>query len=154
MVNKITISNDEILFLKGQSGTVGIAKFAKEGHIFIGTPDKEEIAMFLEPKDIVAVSAINSSPVIEQGIKSLIFLLRDVGAPLVVLPPNHPTSNRLPMVASCGEKINLDCTITPGTHPEQDILCACEELSGIEIKGTDDGIEINGPLKDFKIEKI
>lgn len=154
MANRITIEDNEIIFLKGKSGTVGVVKFAKKGHIFIGTPDKEEIVMFLEPEDVIAVSALNSGPQVEKGIKSLIFLLRDVGAPLVVLPKDHPTSKRLPMVASCGEKVRLDCNITPGTHPEQDILCSCEDLSGIEIKGFDGGIEILGPLKDFKIDKF
>jgi hypothetical protein len=154
MANKITLQDDEIIFLMGNTGTVGVAKFAKEGHVFIGTPDKEEIVMFLEAEDIIAVSALKSGHLVEEGIKSLIFLLRDVGAPLVVLPSNHPTSRRLPMVASCGEKVRLDCNITPGTHPEQDILCACEDLSGIEIKGFKGGIEVLGDLKDFKIDKF
>ena len=89
----------------------GVAKFAKNGHIFIGTPDKEEIVIFLEKKDIIAVSSFNSGPVAENGIRSLIFLLRELGSPLVVLPENHPTSQRLPLVASCGEKVRLDCNI-------------------------------------------
>ncbi|MBI4813295.1 MAG: hypothetical protein HY802_02870 [Methanobacterium sp.] len=154
MVQKIPLQVDEIIFLKGNTGTVGVAKFAKNGHIFIGTPDKEEIVMFLEKEDLIAVSAIKSGSFSEDGIKSLIFLLRDVGAPLVVLPPDHPTSKRLPMVASCGERVRLDCNITPGTHPEQDILCACDDLSGVEIKGVKGGLEIKGPLKEFKVEKF
>jgi len=77
-----------------------------------------------------------------------------LGSPLVVLPENHPTSQRLPLVASCGEKVRLDCDITPGTHPEQDILCACDDLSGIEIKALEEGIKINIPFKNFKIDKI
>ncbi|MFU2191634.1 hypothetical protein [Methanobacterium sp. MZD130B] len=154
MVQKISLQDDEIIFLKGKSGTVGVAKFAKNGHIFIGTPDKEEIVIFLEKKDIIAVSSFNSGPVAENGIRSLIFLLREVGSPLVVLPENHPTSQRLPLVASCGEKVRLDCNITPGTHPEQNILCACDDLSGVEIKASNEGIQINGSFKNFKIDKI
>lgn len=154
MVQKIPLKNDEIIFLKGKSGTVGVTKFGKNGQIFIGTPDKEEVVMFLEKEDIIAVSALNSGPLAEEGIKSLIFLLRDVGTPLVVLPKDHPTSKRLPMVASCGNTVRLDCSITPGTHPEQNVLCACEDLSGILINATSAGIKIHGPLKDFKIEKV
>jgi hypothetical protein len=131
-----------------------VAKFAKNGQIFIGTPDKDEIVMFLEEEDIIAVSSLNDGPYSEDGIKSLIFLLRDVGTPLVVLPSDHPTSKRLPMVASCGEKVRLDCNITPGTHPEQEILCTCDDLSGVEIKAIKNGLEINGPLKEFKVEKF
>lgn len=154
MVQEIPLQHDEIVFLKGKSGTVGVAKFGRTGHIFIGTPDKEEIVLFLEPKDLIAVSAINSNALAEKGIRSLIFLLRDMGAPLVVLPEDHPTSKRLPMVASCGENVRLDCKITPGTHPEQDILCSCDDLSGIEITALENGIKIQGPLSDFKIEKF
>ncbi len=154
MVHEISLQSDEIIFLKGKTGTVGVAKFAKNGYIFIGTPDKEEIVMFLEPDDIIAVSALKSASFSEDGIKSLIFLLRDVGTPLVVLPSDHPTSKRLPMVASCGERVRLDCNITPGTHPEQDILCSCDDLSGVEIKGVEGGLEIKGPLKEFKVEKF
>ena len=151
---EIPLLHNEIIFFKGNTGTVGVAKFAKNGHIFIGTPDKDEIVMFLEQEDIIAVSSLKDSPYSEDGIKSLIFLLRDLGAPLVVLPPDHPTSKRLPMVASCGEKIRLDCSITPGTHPEQDVLCACDDLSGVEIKAIKGGLDIKGHLKEFKIEKF
>ncbi len=151
---EIPLQYNEIIFLKGNTGTVGVAKFAKNGQIFIGTPDKDEIVMFLEEEDIIAVSSLNDGPYSEDGIKSLIFLLRDVGTPLVVLPSDHPTSKRLPMVASCGEKVRLDCNITPGTHPEQEILCTCDDLSGVEIKAIKNGLEINGPLKEFKVEKF
>ena len=154
MVQEISLQPDEIIFLKGDTGTVGVVKFAKNGHIFIGTPDKEEIVMFLEKDDIIAVSALNSGSFSEDGIKSLIFLLRDLGAPLVVLPSDHPTSKRLPLVASCGERVRLDCKINPGTHPEQDILCACDDLSGVEIEGVEGGLKIKGPLKEFKVEKF
>lgn len=151
---EIPLQYNEIIFLKGNTGTVGVAKFAKNGQIFIGTPDTDEIVMFLEKEDIIAVSSLKNSSYSENGIKSLIFLLRDVGAPLVVLPSDHPTSKRLPLVASCGEKIRLNCNITPGTHPEQDILCACDELSGLEIKAIKGGLNIKGHLKEFKIEKF
>lgn len=151
---EIPLQYNEIIFLKGNTGTVGVAKFAKNGQIFIGTPDTDEIVMFLEKEDIIAVSSLKNSSYSEDGIKSLIFLLRDVGAPLVVLPSDHPTSKRLPLVASCGEKIRLNCNITPGTHPEQDILCACDELSGLEIKAIKGGLDIKGHLKEFKIEKF
>jgi hypothetical protein len=154
MIQKISLNPDEVLFLKGKTGEVGMTKFGKNGIIFIGTPEKDEIALFLEPEDLIAVSAIKTNEKVEKGIKSLIFLLRDQGSPLIVLPPDHPTSNRLPMVASCGNVIRLDCNISPGTHPEQDILCASDDLSGLEIRSTTGGVEIKGPLKEFKVEKF
>jgi len=154
MIKNIALNPDEILFLKGETGEVGVIKYNKKGTIFIGTPDKDEIALFLEPDDLIAVSAIKTYEKVEEGIRSLIFLLRDHGSPLLVLPTDHPTSNRLSMVASCGKMIRLDCNINPGTHPEQDILCASNDLSGLEIRSISGGVEIKGPLKEYKIEKL
>nr|WP_243687413.1 hypothetical protein [Methanobacterium formicicum] len=62
--------------MKGKSGMVGVAKFAHQGHIFMGTPDNEEIVLFMEPEDIIAVSALNSTSKSKEGIKSLIFFIK------------------------------------------------------------------------------
>jgi hypothetical protein len=154
MIQEFALNPDEILFLKGENGEVGVIKYGKSGTIFIGTPEKDEIALFLEPDDLIAVSAIKTNEKVEEGIKSLILLLRDHGSPLIVLPPDHPTSSRLSMVASCGEMIRLDCNINPGTHPKQDVLCASNDLSGLQIKSISGGVEIKGTLKGYRIEKF
>ncbi len=150
----IRITPDEILFLIGNSGELGIVKAGNKKQVFIGMPDNEEIVLFLEPEDLIAVSAFNRGEKYEKGIRSMIFLLRELESPITVLPENHPTSNRLPMVVATGNQIRLNCNIVPGTHPEQDILCACEDLSGIEISASDDGVDIEGAIKEFKIEKF
>lgn len=151
---RIRITPDEILFLIGNSGELGIVKAGNKKQVFIGMPDKEEIVMFLEPHDLIAVSAFDSGKNAEKGIRSMIYLLREMDSPITVLPENHPTSKRLPMVVATGDHICLNCNIVPGTHPEQDILCACEDLSGIEITAADDGVDIEGTIKDFKVEKF
>lgn len=149
---RIKIDNDQILFLLGNSGELGIIKAGDKKQIFIGMPDKEEIVVFLEDKDLIVVSAFDTGEKIEKGIRNLLYLLRELNFPITVLPENHPTSSRLPMVVATGDHIRLDCNIIPGTHPEQDILCACEDLSGTEVTSTDDGIAISGSIKKFKIE--
>ena len=151
---RVKLSPDEILFLRGKNGELGLVKTGVPVKIFMATPHKEEVILFLQEEDLIAVSAFDNGDKIEKGIRSLIFLLKEMGSPLVVLPENHPTSQRLPLVVSCGERIRLDCNITPGTHPEQDILCACEEFSGLEITATEDGVLITGELKGFKVEKL
>ena len=151
---RIRLDPDEILFLIGSSGELGLIKSAKDMQIFIGTPEKEEIVMFLESEDLIAVSTFEVGEKAEKGIRSMLYLLREFGSPIVVLPEDHPTSKRLPLVVACGDHVRLDCRIQAGTHPEQDILCACEDLSGIEIKAVDCGVEIEGSLKSFKVEKI
>jgi hypothetical protein len=151
---RIRLNPDEIFFLIGSSGELGVTKAAKDMQIFIGTPEKEEIVLFLESEDLIAVSTFEVGEKAETGIRSMLYLLREFGSPIVVLPKDHPTSKRLPLVVACGDHVRLDCGIQAGTHPEQDILCACEDLSGIEITAVDGGVEIKGSLKNFKVEKI
>jgi hypothetical protein len=151
---RIGLNPDEILFLIGSSGELGLAKTGQEMQIFIGTPEKEEIVVFLEKDDLIAVSTFDVGLREEKGIRSMIYLLKEFSSPIIVLPENHPTSKRLNMVVACGDHIRLDCNIMAGTHPEQDILCACQDLSGIEINAISGGVEIEGTIKDFKIEKL
>jgi hypothetical protein len=150
----LRIDKDQILFLIGSSGELGIIKAGEKKQIFIGMPNKEEIVVFLEPEDLIVVSAFSKGEKAEKGIRSLLYLLRDLNFPITVLPENHPTSSRLPMVVATGDHIRLNCNIVPGTHPEQDILCACEDLSDTEITATEDGIDIEGVVRKFKIENF
>ena len=151
---RIGLGPDEILFLIGSSGELGFAKTGRNMEIFIGTPEKEEIVVFLDKDDLIAVSTFNTGIKEEKGIKSMIYLLKEFSSPIIVLPENHPTSKRLKMVVACGDHIRLDCNVQAGTHPEQDILCACQDLSGLDISAVPDGVEIDGVLKDFKVEKM
>ena len=151
---RIGLGPDEILFLIGSSGELGLAKTGRNMEIFIGTPEKEEIVVFLDKDDLIAVSTFNAGIREEKGIKSMIYLLKEFSSPIIVLPENHPTSKRLKMVVACGDHIRLDCNVQAGTHPEQDILCACQDLSCLDIRAVPDGVEIDGVLKDFKVEKM
>jgi len=151
---RIGLSPNEILFLIGSSGELGLPKTGRDKQIFIGTPEKEEIVLFLGKDDLIAVSTFNAGLKEEIGIKSMIYLIKEFSSPIIVLPKDHPTSKRLKMVVACGDRIRLDCNVQAGTHPEQDILCTCEDLSGLNITAVPDGVEIEGLIKDYKIEKI
>ena len=154
MKSKIDFTPTEILFLIGDTGTVGIVKVANNQMFFIGTPEKEEIVMYLEKDDLIAVSAFGTGKKYEKAIKSIAYLTREMESPIIVLPKDHPSSKRLKTVLSVGETIQLDCNITPGTHTEQDILCSCDSLTGIQIDKTENGVAIIGELKTYKIEKL
>ena len=151
---RIGLSPNEILFLIGSSGELGLSKTGRDKQIFIGTPEKEEIVLFLGKDDLIAVSTFNAGLKEEIGIKSMIYLIKEFSSPIIVLPKDHPTSKRLKIVVACGDRIRLDCNVQAGTHPEQDILCTCEDLSGLNITAVPDGVEIEGLIKDYKIEKI
>ena len=147
----IDFTNDEILFLEGETGIVGIIKVAYENKmLFIATQDNEEIVQFLESDDIIAVSNFKKD---KRAIKSQAYLSREENSPLVILNKNHPSTKRLETVISIGEKVNLNCNITPGTHPEQDVLCSCDSLSGLSIMKTKNGVKLNKYFENYsKVE--
>ncbi|WP_243685239.1 hypothetical protein [Methanosarcina barkeri] len=80
-------------------------------------------------------------------------MIREIRSPLIVLPKNHPASPRLPIVVSVGHKTVLSCNITPGTHPNQDVLCGSNEFNGLEITGILDGVHIEN-LSECEVVKV
>jgi len=148
----IDFKNDEILFLEGENGIVGIIKVAYENKmLFIATQDNEEIVQFLQSDDIIAVSNFKKD---KRAIKSQAYLSREESSPIIILNKNHPSTKRLETVLSIGERVNLNCNITPGTHPEQDVLCSCDSLSGLEIEKTSTGVKLNKEFVKYTIEEF
>ena len=148
----IDFGYDEILFLEGESGTVGIIKIAQDNKmLFIATQDNEEIVQFLEKDDIIAVSNFKKD---KRAIRAQAYLTREEDSPIVILNKNHPSTKRLAQVLSVGEKVNLNCNITPGTHPEQDVLCSCDSLSGLSISKTSTGVKLNRNHEEYTIERF
>ena len=148
----IDFKNDEILFLEGETGIVGIIKVAYENKmLFIATQDNEEIVQFLESNDIIAVSNFKKD---KRAIRSQAYLSREESSPLVILNKDHPSTKRLETVISIGDEVNLNCNIIPGTHPEQNVLCSCDSLSGLKIIKTQTWIKLNKEFDNFTIEKF
>ena len=148
----IDFKNDEILFLEGETGIVGIIKVAYENKmLFIATQDNEEIVQFLESNDIIAVSNFKKD---KRAIRSQAYLSREESSPLVILNKDHPSTKRLETVISIGDEVNLNCNIIPGTHPEQNVLCSCDSLSGLKIIKTPTAIKLNKAFDHFTIEKF
>ena len=148
----IDFNSEEILFLEGETGIVGIVKVVYENKmLFIATQDNEEIVQFLEPDDIIAVSNFKKD---KRAIISQAYLSREESSPLIILNKNHPSTKHLETVLSIGDKVNLNCNITPGTHPEQNILCSCNSLSGLKIVKTSKGVKLNKKISNYSIEKF
>jgi hypothetical protein len=148
----IPLNNNEMLLVRGDSGTLAAVKAGEHRHFFLDT-DKEEIILTLEPDDLLVASGFGSDRKTINGLKCVLYMIREVGSPFIVLPKNHPASKRLKIVVSAGGRTRLSCSITPGTHPEQDILCGPEEFDGVEISGVKGGVEIKN-LTGGKIERI
>ncbi|MBR4396657.1 MAG: hypothetical protein IKS93_02255 [Methanobrevibacter sp.] len=131
---------------------VGIVKVAYENKmLFIATQDNEEIVQFLESDDIIAVSNFKKD---KRAIRSQAYLSREESSPIVILNKDHPSTKRLETVLSIGDQVNLNCNIIPGTHPEQNVLCSCDSLSGLEITKTEKGIKLNKEFNNYSIEKF
>lgn len=142
----IIIKEDEIAYLAGLSGTIAIAK--TNGNFFYLETESEEVVLFTDPEDLIVASSIGVGEKIRRGLCCTIYQLRELGAPLIVLPKGHPASPRLKTVVSIGGSTRLSCKIEPGTHPEQDVLCGSEEFHGAKVLATPDGAEILGRVSE------
>lgn len=102
----------------------------------------DEVVQGVERGDLIAASAPEGGPI--RPALMLIELVRTYRMPLVVLNKGHPGSARLQIIVSAGPRIQVSCSIQRGTHPDQHLLCGSDELSGICLCGTDQGISISG----------
>ena len=138
------VNEGEILFVEA-GGLLGIIPSCRERTIFMNTAE-DEVALFLQPQDLIVISSFKADDKMRKGIKALAYLLLETENPLVVLPEDHPGSRRLKMVVSSAERVRLSCDITPGTHPDHHLLCSAPALSGMEIVSTGGGVELlNAP---------
>jgi hypothetical protein len=152
MGRMIPLSDHEMLLLRGRDGTIGIVKAGKNNQFFLET-EKEEIILALEPDDLLTASGFGTDNKTINGLKCVLYMIREVGSPFIVLPKKHPASKRLKIVVSAGNIMRLSCSISPGTHPEQDILCGADEFDGVEIKGVKGGVDFKN-LKNGVFERI
>jgi hypothetical protein len=148
----IPLNNNEMLLLRGKEGTLGIVKVGENNQFFLET-ENEEILLALEPDNLLVASGFGTDEKTVNGLKCVLYMIREVGSPFIVLPKNHPASKRLKIVVSVGDRTRLSCSITPGTHPEQDILCGADEFDGMEIRGVKGGVEISD-LRGTATERI
>jgi hypothetical protein len=148
----IPLNAGEMLLVRGKEGTLGIVKVGENKQFFLET-DTEEIILALEPEDLLVASGFGTDETIIKGLKCILFMIREVGSPFIALSKKHPASKRLKIVVSAGDRTRVSCSITPGTHPEQDVLCGSEEFDGVEISGVKDGVEFKN-LKNGNFMKI
>ena len=139
----ISLSSNELLLVYGTSGTVAVVKVGKQRQFFVDTPERE-IVLALGQEELLVASGFGTGEEIVKGLRCVLYMIRELNSPLIVLPKNHPASARLKLVLAAGTRIVLSCNITPGTHPEQHLLCAMNEFDGAEIVGVAGGVELKG----------
>jgi len=149
---KIPLKDDEIAYLCGQKGTLALAKTL--GHLFYLETNVEEIVIFTEENDLLVASAFDTGEKVRKGLKCTIYQIREMDAPLIVLPKGHPASPRLKTVISVGDKTKIKCDIQAGTHPEQDVLCGADEFGGVVVLASMGGARVENFSGDVMIEKL
>jgi hypothetical protein len=142
---------DELLFIEGSSSFLLVGKAQAEFSLCIEMSE-DEICQTVEPDDLIAVSAPEGGSLRQAWM--LLELVRTYHMPLVVLSRNHPGSRRLRMVVSAGPEVLLSCGIVRGTHPEQHLICASDELSGMRILGVNGGVVIEGAPEEIQLRHL
>jgi hypothetical protein len=143
--------DDELLLIRGTYSFLLAAQVKNRFALCIET-SKDEYCQAVEPGDLVVVSAPEGGPV--EPAVMLIDLVRAYRMPLLVLPKDHPGSRRLSCVVSVAREIHTNCSIRRGTHPEQHLICSGDELSGIQLKGTEKGIGISPLPQGVSLQRL
>jgi hypothetical protein len=139
----IPLDSNEMLLVRGNSGTLAVVKVGKQRQFFVDTPEREFV-LAMGAEALLVASGFGTDEEMVNGLRCVLYMIREVNSPLIVLPKNHPASARLKIVVSVGKRIVLSCDITPGTHPEQHLLCGMKEFDGTEILGVEGGVELKG----------
>lgn len=132
---------DGYLLMRGEHSFCVVGRALARFPLCIET-SRDEVVQGVERGDLIAASAPEGGPI--RPALMLIELVRTYRMPLVVLDRGHPGSPRLQIIVSAGSMIHLSCAIQRGTHPDQHLLCGSDELSGTDLSGTDQGVQISG----------
>ncbi|HTY53416.1 MAG TPA: alpha/beta hydrolase [Methanomicrobiales archaeon] len=132
---------DRVLLVRGDRSFLLAGRALSAFPLYIETFD-EELSQPVSPGDLVAVSAPEGGDT--EPARMLLELVRRYHLPLLVLPKGHPGSGRLPLVVSVAGSLRLACDIRRGTHPDQHLICSSDELAGITLESSRDGVEVSG----------
>ena len=132
--------DDELLLIRGKNSFLLVALVKNRFGLCIET-SHDEYCQGVNAGDLIVVSAPEDGAV--EPAVMLIDLVRTYHVPLLVLPKDHPGSRRISYVVSVGPEIFTSCSIQRGTHPEQHLICSSDELAGITLKRSEQGVNIS-----------
>ena len=147
----VSLTSTQMLQVRGTTSTLAIVKVGETQQFLVETPDRE-ILLGLNPEDVLVASGFGTGEKIANGLRCVLYMIREVNSPLIVLPKDHPATKRLRIVVAAGRRVVLSCKITPGTHPEQHLLCGMPEFEGVEILGVEGGVELRGLPEEARCE--
>ncbi|ACL17948.1 hypothetical protein [Methanosphaerula palustris] len=132
---------DEYLLIRGGHSFCVVGRALAVFPLCIET-SHEEVVQGVEQGDLIVASAPEGGLI--RPALMLIELVRTFRMPLMVMNRGHPGSARLRFIVSAGPYVSLSCAIERGTHPDQHLLCGSDELSGINLSGTVQGVQLTG----------
>jgi hypothetical protein len=142
---------DGFLLIRGNNSFLLIGMAKDQFPLYIET-STEEFCQGVMAGDVIVVSAPEGGAV--EPALMLMELVRTYHVPLLVLPRNHPGSRRISRVVSVAPEVHTSCSITRGTHPEQHLVCSSDELSGLSIRGTSGGFELEGLAAGLSLQTV
>lgn len=143
------LTNEELLILEGSQGFVGVTKAGKKGVLYLASPSNE-VTLPYEEDDVLAVAV--RKPGRPLLMKCMIHLVRDLEAPVVVLPKGHPSLKRNIVLLAIGREVEVTSRAEGGAEPRIGVLCApSPELDGIRLIGVRGGVLVRGALSKVKM---
>jgi len=130
---------DRVLHIRGNHSFLLVGRALADFPLYIETFEDEHCEQ-VSADDLIAVSAPEGGDI--EPARMLLELVRRYRMPLLVLPKDHPGSGRLPLVVSVAPSLLLSCSIRRGTHPDQHLICSSEELAGMTLTGSEEGVDL------------
>lgn len=148
-IETFKLANNEILIIKGDYGILGITKAKGIDKIFIECFEKE-LELKINPEDIIVVSCLNNNEKFLKGIICMIYLIKEIGIPLISFPKERKFSFYPNMLIAIGKHIILSTKIDAGKE-KQNMLCVTKDFDNMEIISNNEEIILKG-INIMKIE--
>ena len=145
---RITFVRDDPILIRGCSSFLLVARSREKFPLIIETDD-EELVQGVYPGDLIVVSAPEGGE-----IPPALYHLEMVNTyhtPVIALGKDHPASRRLSYVISAAERIEMRCDIRRGTHPEQHLLCAADEFTGMILYAEEEDLVIENCREELRL---
>jgi hypothetical protein len=141
-IESFKLADNEILIMKGENGLLGIAKAKGINKVIIESFEKE-MELIVNPEDIIVVSCFSNNEKFINGIACMIYLIKEIGIPLISFPKERKTSFIPNMLIAIGKNIILTTKIEPGKE-KQNMLCVTKDFDNMEVISNNEEIVIKG----------
>lgn len=144
-----SLTSEGLLIPEGSQGFLGTAKAGKKGVLYLALPSNEAPMPYEEEDFLVVAVRKPGRPLL---MKCTIHLVRDLEAPVAVLPKGHPSLKRNIVLLAMGPEVEVTARVEGGAEPRVGVLCApSPELDGNHLIGVRRGVLVRGALSKVKM---